>query len=108
MKPLAIDYAFHYERLDAFFSGNRRSPDAWRKAIARTQAATHPRAGICKVLTAQQERRGASPTARASARALADGATVAILTGQQAGAFGGPLFTLLKALTAIRLAEQVT
>ena len=39
---------------------------------------------------------------------LADPRTVVIITGQQAGLFGGPLFTLLKALTAIKLAEQVS
>ena len=33
-------------------------------------------------------------------------ATVVIATGQQAGVFGGPLFTLLKAVTAIQLAAR--
>ena len=39
---------------------------------------------------------------------LADPRTVVIATGQQAGAFGGPLFTLLKAVTAIQLAAKVS
>src|SRR5204863_471666 len=49
----------------------------------------------------------APPAAVDAGRRLADPRTVAILTGQQAGLFGGPLFTLLKALTALKLADQV-
>ena len=51
---------------------------------------------------------GAPAAARAAAERLGDPATVAVVTGQQAGAFGGPLFTLLKAVTAIQLARRVS
>jgi len=60
------------------------------------------------VIAAQQRHRDAPARAVEAGQRLADGRTVAILTGQQAGLFGGPLFTLLKALTALKLADQVT
>ena len=102
-----MDYAFDYARVADFFTGNPTEPSAWRDAIARTQRHPRQRAAIADVVQAQQHRRGAPPEAVAAAARLRDAQTVAIVTGQQAGLFGGPLFTLLKALTTIRLAERV-
>ena len=107
IRRLAADYAFEYARLAPFFAGNPADPAAWRDAIARTQRHVRQRDRVADLLLAQQEQRKAPPEARAAANQLRDQATVAVLTGQQAGLFGGPLFTLLKALTAIKLAEQV-
>jgi bacillithiol biosynthesis cysteine-adding enzyme BshC len=108
IKRLAVDYAFEYARLAEFFAGNPDDPSAWRDAIAR--AGRHPRErdGLADVIDAQQRRRGAPPEALASAARLRRPDAIAIVTGQQAGLFGGPLFTLLKALTAIRLAERTS
>ena len=89
------------------FAGDPRDAHAWREAIARTHA--HPRArdAMADILRAQQQQRGAPAEAVTAAARLRDPKTVAVVTGQQAGLFGGPLFTLLKALTAIELAEHV-
>jgi bacillithiol biosynthesis cysteine-adding enzyme BshC len=107
IKRLAADYAYAFGALAPFFAGDPSDRAAWADAVARTQS--HPRRSreLASVLRAQQQRRGAPPAALAAAERLSDPRTVAVLTGQQAGLFGGPLFTILKALTALKLAEQV-
>ncbi len=108
VKRLAADYAFDYARVADFFTGNPAESSAWRDAIARTQRHPRQHGAIADVLRAQQTRRGAPAEAMAAAERLRDPDTVAVVTGQQAGLFGGPLFTLLKAITALRLAQRVT
>ncbi len=107
VRRLAQDYAYAYERLEAFFAGNPTRPDAWTAAIARARSNRRPHAEVAAVVQAQLERRGAPDAARAAAARLASADTVAIVTGQQAGLFGGPLYTLLKALTTLGLADRV-
>jgi bacillithiol synthase len=107
IRRLAADYAFRFELVASYFAGNPARTDAWADAIRRRQAHVGTPAELARVLAAQQERRGAPPEAREAAARLADPKTVVIITGQQAGLFGGPLFTLLKALTTMKLAEQV-
>jgi bacillithiol biosynthesis cysteine-adding enzyme BshC len=106
IRPLAADYASNFDDLAPLYAGNPASRDAWTAAITRAQQHRRSRDGIAQVLRAQQERRGAPPEARAAAALLRQPDTVAVVTGQQAGAFGGPLFTLLKAITAIQLARR--
>ena len=106
VRPLAGDYVFNFNNVAPLYAGDPASRDAWLKAIARAQQHAPRRQEIVSVLEAQQLRRGAPSSALEQTRTLLDNRAVAVVTGQQAGAFGGPLFTLLKGITAIQLARR--
>ncbi len=65
------------------------------------------RGKVSEILERQNRAWGASPKTLANIDRLRRGALAAV-TGQQVGLFGGPLFSIFKALTAVKLAEQAT
>jgi bacillithiol biosynthesis cysteine-adding enzyme BshC len=106
VRPLAGEYAFTFNQVAPLYAGDPQSRTAWRDAAARVQAHPRSRQELAGCLAVQQARRDAPPAAQEAAASLTHPDTVAIVTGQQAGAFGGPLFTLHKAITALQLARR--
>lgn len=100
-------YTRAFDSISPLFAGNPADPSAWRAAIRRAGAVERDRAPIAAVLRAQMDRRGAPAEAREKAARLTQPNAVTIVTGQQAGAFAGPLYTLLKAVTTLQLARQI-
>jgi bacillithiol synthase len=107
IRRLASDYAFDFANVAPFYAGDPATPAAWADTIKRSQSLSRQPAETARVIAAQQAQRNAPPASRESAARLANPATRVIITGQQAGLFGGPLFTLLKAITTMKLAAQV-
>jgi bacillithiol biosynthesis cysteine-adding enzyme BshC len=62
---------------------------------------------VSEILERQNRSWGASPQTLANIARLRAGAA-AIVTGQQVGLFGGPVFSIYKALTTLKLAEEAT
>ena len=102
------DYNLEFERLRDFYAVDYRSEGERIAQVARTAAAHQVHAEVGEALVAQNERWGMPESTLENVRALGRSDTVAVVTGQQVGLFGGALYTLYKTLTTIQLAEQLS
>ncbi len=95
-----------FDRLAEFYA---HPPDleGVLRAAAQVPRADVARRGVVEVLREQNRRFGADGATERSLDRLAAGA-VAIVTGQQVGLFTGPSYSIYKALTAIRVAAEMT
>ena len=62
--------------------------------------------GLVDVIAAQQTRFSPCAVRERSVASLRDPSAMTVVTGQQVGLFGGPLYSLYKAATAVRLARD--
>jgi len=104
---LARDYVHTFSRLAPFFVWNPQDPTAYREQAARCGARAYRRAQLREVLLGQNAAWNAPQIVRDRIEELADPRAVAVLTGQQTGLFGGPLFTAYKAITTVHLASHL-
>lgn len=65
------------------------------------------RGNLCDALTEVNSEINASEKTLENIKQLREPDTVAVVTGQQAGLFTGPLYTIYKALSAIKMAEEL-
>ena len=104
---LFLDYLAYAPAVREMFP---RSPvfSEWVKEEAQRVTYDAARRGkVSEILERQNRAWGASPKTLANIDRLRRGALAAV-TGQQVGLFGGPLFSIFKALNAVKLAEQAT
>lgn len=105
--PLVRDYVHHYARLAPFFAGDPQASGAYQAQAERCDAHPYFRQDLRDILLAQPAALHAPPLVRQRIEELGQPDSLAVLTGQQTGLFGGPLFTLYKALTALHLAARL-
>ena len=105
VRSLYADLLSNFPGVSRFYA-SAPSLDAARAAAAEIRMDVGHRKLLVEELGAQN-RDGDDATA-ASLELLSRPGTVAVATGQQVGVLGGPVFTLYKALTAARCADELT
>jgi bacillithiol synthase len=107
LSPLVRDYYFAFDKVSEFFNGDYRDPTAYERQMSRLQSREFVRERLAEILREQNLSSGCGPRTLQNIEALAKDGTCAVVTGQQVGLFSGPLYTIYKALTAIKLAESL-
>ena len=98
---LFADFTYHFDRVARFYTHNPHDPASLEEAAREVRYPEERRAAIVEALRAQN---GDHP----SLARLAEPGTVAVVTGQQVGLFSGPAYTVYKAITAARIAQELT
>src|SRR5579863_3873230 len=98
---LFADFQYHFDRVAPFYAHNPHANGSYAEVAKAMSYPAERRAALVAALGA---RNGGSE----SLDLLARPGTVAVVTGQQVGLFSGPAYTIYKALTAARLAQDLT
>ncbi|MGE5314544.1 MAG: bacillithiol biosynthesis cysteine-adding enzyme BshC [Acidobacteriota bacterium] len=105
---LYVDYLNNYERVARYFAGNYTAVADWQRTIEQAVARPLDRATLVRVLHEQNRALHCSVRTLANIDLLDNHNTVAVVTGQQLGLFSGPLYTLFKTITTLKLAEKLS
>ena len=100
------DYLTGSPTVQPFYASARWDLEGLQASADNALRAERPRDAVVEGLIRQQEAREAAGAA-AQARRLRDPKATAIVTGQQAVLFGGPLYVLYKALAAVVVARAL-
>ncbi len=105
---LFADYLYNPSRLRPLYSFNPFDTDSFHRAAEIIPRDNTLRACVAEVLHEQNHVYGGGHATEEQIARLRHGGAVAVVTGQQVGLFSGPAYSIYKALTTIRLAQELS
>jgi bacillithiol biosynthesis cysteine-adding enzyme BshC len=107
LSPLARDYFYDFSKVKDFYNGDFRDPEAFERQARSVESRPIPRENLAAILTEQNANYGCGPETLGGIEKIVRNRAGAVVTGQQVGLFSGPLYTIYKALTAVKLAADL-
>ena len=105
--PLFTDFVSYSPKVQKFYPHSPFFNQWFKDEASYLKYDSERRQSVSSILERQNQHWEASEKTLANIARLRAGAS-AVVTGQQVGLFGGPVFSIFKALTAVKLADQAS
>ncbi|MCX7610500.1 MAG: bacillithiol biosynthesis cysteine-adding enzyme BshC [Ignavibacterium sp.] len=104
---LFLDYLYEFENVSSFYFYNFRKKDQYSDIFRKIFERENPNRSLLKKIILEQYScfENLSNKTSRNLEILDDKKTLFVITGQQLGIFGGPLYTFYKIITAIKLSS---
>lgn len=103
--PLFADYLRYSAKVQDFYPSHFKND--WQSVIDQRSGFETPRNALVEILSAQNKSWDAPEKTLENIKRLSSPKALAVVTGQQAGILGGPLYTFFKTMTVLKLSEKL-
>ena len=105
---LFIDYLYNFDKVKKYYKYNFRDKEEYIKLFKkRIELQSGNRESLYNILLNQYRSREVSQATSKNLSLLKEKSTLAVVTGQQLGILGGPLYTFYKIITAVKLCRNL-
>lgn len=106
---LFLDYLYEFENVNSFYNYDFRRKENYPEIFKKVSVRNNPNKSAIKEILKNQysEFQNLSTKTIKNLEVINDSKTLFIVTGQQLGILGGPLYTFYKIITAIKLATHL-
>jgi len=105
---LFLDYLYEFDNVKEFYSADFRNKENYLKVFKSVaDSKNDAREKVADILKTQYSSLQSSVLTSKNIESLSDKRTMAVVTGQQLGILGGPLYTFYKIITAIKLGRHL-
>lgn len=107
-RELYTDYLYNFDNVRPFYKQDFRNTDSYEDKFKEIAGSTKlHRKLLPDILKEQYGNEKISKPTEMNIALLGSEKTIAVVTGQQLSIFGGPLYTIYKTITAIKLSKQL-